>query len=52
MAKIIDFYRPANFGNSSGHCLSGNWEKSSSFVRRRRDQLRCRVTPLRIGEEI
>ena len=45
MAKVIEFYIPKNFRKPL-RWLSRNSEKSSSFARRRRDQLSCH--PLRI----
>ena len=41
MAKVIEFYVPKNFRKPMRTRLSRNSEKSSSFARRRRDQLSC-----------
>ena len=40
MAKVIEFYVPKNFRKPL-RTASRNSEKSSSFARRRRDQLSC-----------
>ena len=42
MAKVIEFYIRKNFSETVDDiALSCNSEESSSFVRRRRDQLSC-----------